>query len=196
MHEPSTQQPPGDRSGISTFRLYAYGISLGLSLLLRAQIGAALPYLIRPVNYWRTVEYQFITREAGFCRQDRILDIGSPKLLSLYLAEKVGTEVFATDIEDYFVPRLRQIRQIRRIPPERLHLDVEDGRRLSYSDNTFTKVYSISVLEHIPDDGDSECLREDPARPGGRRALPPHRAVLSHLPSGISEGRLLLGRLL
>ena len=55
------------------------------------------------------------------------------------------------------------------VPPERLHLAVEDGRRLSFPDDSFDKVYSLSVLEHIPDDGDSACVTEIARvlRPGG-----------------------------
>jgi SAM-dependent methyltransferase len=99
---------------------------------------------------------------------------GSPKLLSLYLADKVGAEVYSTDIEDYFVPEYRLLRRIQNVPAHRFHPAVEDGRALSFANDSFTKVYSISVLEHIPDDGDSRCAAEI-----GRVLAPGGTAVLT-----------------
>jgi SAM-dependent methyltransferase len=150
--------------------LYRYGLKLGLDLVRHGRVRDALPYLVRPVNYWRTVEYTSVWSEARFERSDRVLDVGSPKLLALYLAERVGAEVCATDIEDYFVARMSRIRAMRRIPSTRLQLGVEDGRSLSYPPGHFSAAYSISVLEHIPGEGDATCIQEI-ARvlaPGGR----------------------------
>lgn len=140
--------------------LYTYGTTLGMKMLLRGEWKRSLPYLVKPVNYWRTAEYRFVVREADFQASDRVLDIGSPKLLSIYLADKIGAQVFSTDIESYFVRDLSLFQEIQSISPEKLRIMIEDGRRLSFDDNSFSKVYSISVVEHIPDDGDTECLKE------------------------------------
>jgi SAM-dependent methyltransferase len=140
--------------------IYRYGMKLGAKLLLHGKVSWSLPYLIRPVNYWRAAEYKLVCDEANFQPSDRILDIGSPKLLSLYLAKVIGAEVFSTDIDSYFVEKQTFIRDLENVPPDRLHIAVEDGRNLSFQDNYFNKVYSISVLEHIPNDGDTECIRE------------------------------------
>ena len=131
-----------------------------MKLLLRGEWKRSLPYLVKPVNFWRTAEYRFVMREADFQASDRVLDIGSPKLLAVYLADHIGAEVVSTDIESYFVRDLRLFQEIQRIAPEKLRVMIEDGRRLSFDDNSFSKVYSISVVEHIPDDGDTECLKE------------------------------------
>jgi SAM-dependent methyltransferase len=50
-----------------------------------------------------------------------------------------------------------------------LHLEVQDARAFSYGDASFDRVFSISVIEHIPDDGDSRAMREIARvlRPGG-----------------------------
>jgi SAM-dependent methyltransferase len=150
--------------------LYAFGLRIGTQLLAAGRIKRGMRYLVQPIPYWRSLEYRLVWGAAGFSADDRVLDIGSPKLLSLYLAERVGGEIFATDIEDYFLDEFQFLRQARRIAPETLHLAVEDGRKLSFEDNSFTKIYSISVIEHIPDNGDSECLGEigRVLRPGGR----------------------------
>jgi SAM-dependent methyltransferase len=140
--------------------LVAYGMKVGGKLLLKGQPKLAVPYLGRPVNYWRAIEYRLISDAANFRPGDRVLDIGSPKLLSLYLAKVVGAEVFATDIDDYFVERQQAVAAVEGVPPDRLHIRVEDGRNLSFADETFDKVFSLSVVEHIPDDGDTACIRE------------------------------------
>jgi cyclopropane fatty-acyl-phospholipid synthase-like methyltransferase len=150
--------------------VYGYGMKIGARLLLRGKLRQSLPYLIRPVNYWRAVEYKLVLAEGDFRSSDRILDIGSPKLLSLYLAKTVGAEVFATDVDDYFVARYTYVQSMEGISRDRLHVEVEDGRKLHFDSNSFDKIYSISVLEHIPEQGDTECIKEI-ARilaPGGR----------------------------
>jgi SAM-dependent methyltransferase len=140
--------------------MHAYGRAVGLDLLRARRFRRGLRCMFQPVAYWRSIEYRLVWNAANFQRSDRVLDIGSPKLLSLYLAEQVGAEVFSTDIEDYFVEEYQSLRTSRRISTERLHIEVQDGRRLGYPDNSFTKAYSISVIEHIPGGGDSECMRE------------------------------------
>ena len=154
--------------------LYTYGFRLGMKLVRRGCWRESLRYLVVPVNYWRTKEYALVAEAAGFRRTDRILDIGSPKLLSLYLADKVGAEVYSTDIEDYFIREYQLLRRVQGVPQERLHLSAEDGRRLTFGDGAFTKVYSVSVLEHIPDDGDVRCAAEI-----GRVLAPGGTAILT-----------------
>jgi SAM-dependent methyltransferase len=47
--------------------------------------------------------------------------------------------------------------------------EVQDGRALSYDDATFDAAFCVSVLEHIPDEGDSLTIRElvRVVKPGG-----------------------------
>ena len=153
--------------------LYGYGLKLGVELLLKGKYRDAIRYLVIPVNYWRALEYRLVYDEGDFREGETVLDIGSPKLLSLFLAERTGARVFSTDIEDYFLREYGMIRDLRAIPEDRLQIQVEDGRSLTFPDRTFDKVYSLSVVEHIPGDGDGTCLKEV-ARvlsPGGRCVL-------------------------
>ncbi len=140
--------------------LYKYGFGLGMKLVQQGRWRESIRFLVVPVNYWRALEYRLVTEAAGFQRNDRILDIGSPKLLSLYLADKVGAEVYSTDIEDYFIGDYERLRCIQGVSANRLRLLIEDGRSLNFDSDMFTKVYSISVLEHIPEDGDTRCMAE------------------------------------
>jgi len=151
-------------------RLQAYGVGLGLRLLARRRLVRGLRYVIVPVNYWRSLEYRLVLQECRFAPGERVLDVGSPKLLSLWLADRVGARVVATDIEPYFIEEYGLLSRIRRVSEDRLRLGVQDARRLTFDDASFHKVYSVSVLEHIPAGGDSVAVRElaRVLAPGGR----------------------------
>lgn len=141
--------------------LSTYGIALGLQSLLHGRITKeALKSIVVPENYWRTLEFRLVFEELRPEQSDRILDVGSPKLLSLFLAEKIGAEVYSTDIESYFVDDYTGFQLMRKIPEDRYHPLTADGRHLNFADNYFSKSYSISVLEHIPGSGDTECIKE------------------------------------
>jgi SAM-dependent methyltransferase len=105
---------------------------------------------------------------------DRVLDVGSPKFAAVFLADVQRCIVHATDISDYFVPQLTFFSQLQGLDAGprggALRLEIEDGRRLSYPAETFDKVYTVSVLEHIPGDGDTAAIRECARvlKPGGR----------------------------
>jgi ubiquinone/menaquinone biosynthesis C-methylase UbiE len=137
-----------------------FGHRLGARLALRGAFRRSLRYLIVPVNYWRHLEYRLACEALAIVPGDLVLDVGSPKLLAAYLAEKAGATVWATDIDGYFLPEYESVRQVLGIPSDRLRLAAMDGRRLGFDDGMFSKAYAISVLEHIPDSGDSECLAE------------------------------------
>ena len=141
--------------------IYWYGIKVGVRSLLKGKpTREALKSIIVPVNYWRTLEFRLVMDALQPRSGERILDIGSPKLLSLYLADVVGAEVYATDIEDYFLADYRSLREVQGIPEARYKISTADGRALPFPDGHFNKIYSVSVLEHIPDAGDSACVRE------------------------------------
>ena len=150
--------------------LYWLGFKIGAKLLLRRKLKPALKKLVQPLGYWRVPEYHFVFDEGRFSRSDTVLDIGSPKLFSLFLAKYIGATVYATDIDDYFIEEYGIIRQMEKVSPHALQLAAEDGRSLSYADGSFNKVYSISTIEHIAEHGDSLCVQEIARvlRPGGR----------------------------
>lgn len=168
--DPGVMQEVGDARPVESPRFDAYGRGVGLDLLRAGRLRRGLRSLFQPVSYWRAVEFQLVWGAAAFAASDRVLDIGSPKLLSLYLAERAGCQVVATDIESYFVDEHEFLRRTRGIPHDRLHIETQDGRRLTYPDRSFTKAYSISVIEHIPGTGDTECIKEISRvlAPGGR----------------------------
>jgi SAM-dependent methyltransferase len=149
---------------------YSYALKVGAKEFVRGDFNHSIRHLLVPVPYWRLVEFRLVQEAGNFQRTDRVLDIGSPKLLSIYLAKTLGADVYATDIDDYFVPEYSRLRSMEKLPPDKFHVQVEDGCHLTYQDNFFSKVFSVSVLEHIPEDGDAACAKEigRVLAPGGR----------------------------
>lgn len=101
-----------------------------------------------------------------------VLDVGSPKLLGLLIADRTECPVTLTDIRPYFIGSCSHF--LRRLGhgPElghRVQLQVADARALPFPASSFDRIFSVSVLEHIPNDGDSAAMREFARvlRPGG-----------------------------
>jgi SAM-dependent methyltransferase len=134
--------------------------------------------ILNPLSFPRPAEF----REALYSLAPtegtrRVLDVGSPKLpVIVLLKERPDLEIFATDIVPDFVEPIAAFLRAANLGDrlgKTIHLMKEDARRLSFEDDFFDWVYSISVLEHVADEdgtpGDSEAIREIARvlRPGG-----------------------------
>jgi SAM-dependent methyltransferase len=134
-----------------------------------------LRLLIEPCNYWRNVEVPAVINHLQVSPGQRVLDIGSPKLPSLFIWQRLGAEVYATDLFPYFFDEYYhysgRLRRSNSAPA--YHIEQQDARQLRYPDNYFDRVYAISVLEHIEEQGDSKAMREIARvlKPGGRCCL-------------------------
>jgi SAM-dependent methyltransferase len=160
-----------NRNGTHSLGIWAAGVGVGLRTLRKEPV-LGLKRLALPVSYWRSVEFAYVWRQLGQPAGARILDVGSPKDLAAMLARHRGYEVVATDILPEAVLSSRRYASAQRLEgqaPGRVHSEVQDGRSLTYADGSFDAAYSVSVLEHIPDCGDSAAIREliRVVRPGG-----------------------------
>jgi SAM-dependent methyltransferase len=162
---------------------YLTSVTSGLRSLPSRHPRDAAARIVNPLSYPRFMEYQLAMRDMQKLDHGRVLDIGSPKLPVLLLARHARFELYATDVRDYFVDPTRLFISRaglgHRLDRD-LHLEVQDGRHLTYADAWFDWVYSISVFEHIPDDGDSQAIADvyRVLRPGGVATLTvPFRAV-------------------
>ena len=156
------------RSRFEAFKLCAYGARVGLSLTAKGLIGDALKTAIYPVGYWRFVASAYLLCYASKIRGGRVLDVASPKLASLYLASKHSFDVQAIDLDDPKIfSRWKVAADVLKL--ENYNVSFQDARQLQFPDNHFDFVYSISVIEHIPEDGDSRALHEfcRVLKPGG-----------------------------
>ena len=158
-------------TGAHPLGVWANGLEVGLRTLRREPI-LGLKRLALPVSYWRSFEFAYVWRRLDMAPGTRVLDLGSPKDLAAMLARHRGYEVIATDILPEAIVLSQRYARAQRIEgrgPGRVHSEVQDGRALSFPDGSFDAAYSVSVLEHIPDDGDTAAIREliRVVRPGG-----------------------------
>jgi SAM-dependent methyltransferase len=154
------------------FAYYRTSLEAGFRSLLGPHRREAMARIVNPLSYPRWMEYDLAVNGLGHIDGCRVLDIGSPKLPALVLARNTNCELYATDIRDYFIPSTSQFLTnlgLGHRLGRNIHLEVQDARELTYPDASFDRVFSISVLEHIPDHGDSEAMREIARvlRPGG-----------------------------
>jgi SAM-dependent methyltransferase len=115
--------------------------------------------LLVPMDPWRYYELGRVVEQdfEGPC-----LDVSSPKLVASLLQREgrgdwTAVDLFATEIERW-----------RHVDPK-LRLEVCDATDLPYPDESFAHCVCISVIEHIPGDGDSRAMAEmwRVLRPGG-----------------------------
>jgi SAM-dependent methyltransferase len=128
--------------------------------------------LLLPASYWRVAEFAYVWRRLEGLDGGTLLDLGSPKDLAAILARDRGFQVTAVDILPEAVAlseRRAKALGLAGTGAGNVKSEVQDGRALTYGDDTFDVAYSVSVLEHIPDDGDSAAMREmvRVVKPGG-----------------------------
>jgi SAM-dependent methyltransferase len=157
-------------------KLYRTSVELGLRYLWKnGYLREAVIRVVVPLDPSRYLELPEAMRELAARPGERVLDLASPKLLAVVLA-RAGVEVVSVDQLESEIDAWRKLTA----GEPRLTLQVGDGRELPFEDASFDHAYSVSVLEHIPEPGDEQALRElaRVTRPGGRVVITlPHAAA-------------------
>ena len=167
-------------------RVYLFALKLGLRLVCAGMIKEGLRLLVANVGYWRFLPIGYVLQE--FWRKDnpRILDLSSPKLLSIFVATKTKGEVHGTDLSDQKIfSRWKRVAEA--IDLTNYRVEYQDGQALSYPDAYFDFAYSISVIEHIPGDGDTRSLGEL------CRVLKPNGKLVIEVPYRVRGGDVIRG---
>jgi SAM-dependent methyltransferase len=156
---------------IGPMRMWTAGVHAGLSSLWKEPV-LGLKRLALPVSYWRTAEFAYVWKHLSCPPGAHILDLGSPKDLAMFLARQRGYRVSATDVLPEAIALSKRYARAQGLDGDRsgkVRSEVQDGRALSYPDDLFDAAFSVSVLEHIPDRGDSDAIREliRVVKPGG-----------------------------
>ena len=122
------------------------GLHLQLISLVRfLPKGFRLRSLVKPIDATRYTEFgvllKFLKKTNRISNKNyKVLDISSPFILSYYFHNK-GFETVKTDINHEENKYIRD--------KKNLSFKTENATSLSFADNTFDLVYSISVVEHI-----------------------------------------------
>lgn len=130
-----------------------FGRQLGYNLLKKfSRLG--ISYVLTPVNIVRYFEFPF----AWSClpkAMHHCLDIGSPRLFSLYVAQKYPEArilMINPDLND--ISQTAEI--ICQIHLENIKTECAEVDKLSLKDEKFDCIWSISVIEHIADKYDDK----------------------------------------
>ena len=132
-------------------------------------------WFFMPMNYARIMEIPLTLLLLNAKKKDLILDVSSPKLLSLFFALNRFENVVAADLEDYFVEDFETYMQHNLLSIKTMTFDA--ARQIPYPSSHFDKIFSISVLEHIPYNGDTLALQEM------LRVLKPSGTIVITLPA-------------
>jgi SAM-dependent methyltransferase len=145
-----------------SWRVGASGLLRGVKGPARREAVARLACPLDPVRY---IEMPQVLNRLVARPGERVLDLASPKLCAVALARN-GVEV---TVVDAYAREIEIWKALAGNVPG-LTLQVADGRALPFEDASFDHAYSISVIEHIPDDGDFAALAElaRVVKPGGR----------------------------
>jgi SAM-dependent methyltransferase len=163
----------GLRAGISN--LFANGLLLGAKNTAGKIMQPVNSYTRFPEYYWfdRAIAGHLAAMPAGVSA--RVLDVGSPKLLGLYLGVRHPAQLTLTDISELNIDEYKPMWQALAARARgKVDFCLEDARQLRFKDASFDVVYSMSVLEHIEgENGDSVALGElvRVLKPGGLLAL-------------------------
>jgi SAM-dependent methyltransferase len=110
-----------------------------------------------PMNYVRIIESPLTFELLDINKNHKILDISSPKLLPLYMMVNGFKNITVSDIEEYFKEDFKVYSEHFTISPK---IETFDARNIPYQDETFDRVFSVSVLEHVPGEGDIHISKE------------------------------------
>lgn len=134
-----------------------FGRKMGLGLLFKDK--ESLPLILNPISIVRYFEYDYVKRNLDKELSDtKILDISSPYLFSFYITKKYKTKYF------YINPDKRDSSKVRSLAKQsdnNFHaITEEDATQLPYQNEYFDNILSISVIEHINNNGDSSAIVE------------------------------------
>lgn len=155
-----------DHSALPGAQFAKFGLRLGRKLLTRFKFSPKL--ILNPVSIVRYFEFDFVNSSFQKENKIRILDVSSPYLFGFYISNKFPVEYY------YINPDLKDLANVNSLKSKlnfrgKYSTTQMDATSLNYPEKYFDKVVSISVIEHINDDGDSLAMKEiwRVLKPGG-----------------------------
>lgn len=134
-----------------------FGFKCGLTLLRKGKVSLRL--LFNPVSIVRYFEFDFAFSNLKLRNSSRILDVSSPYLFGFFISDKFRSSY------KYINPDKNDLNNVLSLS-KKLNLkgnystDSVDATNLPFSDSSFNYIISMSVIEHIADDGDTKAIKE------------------------------------
>lgn len=149
------------------------GRKISLIFLLKNERHHFLKLICNPVSIVRYFEFPFVFNAIDWKVAKSCLDISSPRLFLLYLIEKnphLKLEVLNPDINDLNETAVHfKVLGL----SSQVNLVSYNATQLPYPNNSFDVITSISVIEDIPNNGDSLVIKEiwRVLKPGGKLVI-------------------------
>lgn len=147
-----------DKENLPGEDFYHFGKWTARKLLSRGIVSPKL--LLNPVSIVRYFEYDFVIKNLSSEQNvTDVLDISSPYLFGFYCAHKLNKNY------SYLNPDSNDLNLINKYSPKILNekkytADSGDATKLNYANESFDAVLSISVIEHINNNGDFNAIKE------------------------------------
>lgn len=155
-----------DKSKLPGKEFAEFGFKLGGKLVFKGKFSPRL--FLNPVSIVRYFEFDFTHKSLLLMNGMKILDVSSPYLFGFYQSEKSELEYHYINPDQRDLANVISLSSRTRFTGNYIAQKM-DALKLIYPDNHFDRVISISVIEHINDDGDSEAMKEiwRVLKPGG-----------------------------
>ena len=147
-------------------RYAEYGFEIAGKLLQKGEI--SLKLILVPVSIFRYFEFDYASKYLSLNENDKILDVSSPYLFGFY-----QSNLYSIDYH-YINPDKKDLSNVisfsKRLEFKATYSAKEiDVLNLPFENGIFDKIVSISVIEHIAEDGDSLAMEEmwRVLKPGG-----------------------------
>ncbi len=141
--------------------LFWHSQIIGIKSILKGYVNKeSLKRIVCPMDFSRYYELPVVLNSLRLNKGKKILDISSPKLLASYISSKYpsirlwGIDKFKDEILNWSTIIGSK---------KNLVLEYGDGTKLKYPNNFFDEVYSISVIEHVGNNkntDDSKMMKE------------------------------------
>lgn len=146
-----------DKSNLPGKQFALFGFMKGKELLLKLKLSPKL--LLNPVSIVRYFEFDFVNAHLNLDNGWKVLDISSPYLFGFFQSEKHFLEYSYINPDEKDLSNVISLSKKMRFSSAYLAQSM-NVLKLTFPDNNFDAVISISVIEHIDNEGDSKAMKE------------------------------------
>jgi len=146
-----------DKSKLPGVEFAEFGFNLGKKLLYKLKFSPKL--LLNPVSIVRYFEFDFVNSSIDFQNGNKILDVSSPYLFGFFETNKSALEYYYINPDKSDLNNVNSLSASLKFKGKFITQQM-DALNLTYPNNHFDRVISISVIEHINGVGDSQAIKE------------------------------------